>query len=199
VRRLLWLALPLLAAGCALGGDDGASTIDPSELKNFVLQQKDLPRVFLRFDEGRQIGADLPSGTRSDPRRFGRVEGWKARYRRAGSPQTRGPLVIESRVDLFKPKGGAEDELDEARKEYEDGEVGWKAVGGGPELGDESLVLTLLQGNPGAGVRYYLILWRDGSLTASLLTNGFAGKLTLEQSAELARKQARRISTAAAS
>jgi len=107
--------------------------------------------------------------------------------------------VIESRVDLFKPKGGAEDELDEARKEYEDGEVGWKAVGGGPELGDESLVLTLLQGNPGAGVRYYLILWRDGSLTASLLTNGFAGKLTLEQSAELARKQARRISTAAAS
>lgn len=199
MRRLLWLALPLFAAGCAFGGDDGGSTIDAGELKNLVLLQKDLPRVFVRFDEGRQIGADLPSGTRSDPRRFGRVEGWKARYRRAGSPQTKGPLVIESRADLFKSKGGAEDELDEARKEYEDGEVGWKAVDGGLELGDESLVLTLLQENPGAGVRYYLILWRDGSLTASLLTNGFAGKLTLEQSAELARKQARRISTAAAS
>ena len=43
---------------------------------------------------------------------FGRIEGWKARYRRPGSQTTRRPLVIESRADLFESADGAAEELE---------------------------------------------------------------------------------------
>jgi hypothetical protein len=192
VRGALVLALLLAASGCSLGGDDGS--IEVGQLKDLVLQPADVPAVFQRFDEGRQVMADQPGGSRADPSRFGREGGWKARYRRQGTSRTRGPLVIESRTDVFESAGGAEDDFGAAKREK--GGLGGQEVQAA-ELGDDSFAITLLQGQRRSGVRHYLLFWRTDNATASVLVNGFDDGMQLEDAVALARKQARRIEAAA--
>jgi hypothetical protein len=184
--RPLVLVLSLVLAGCSLTGDD-ASSVSQDDLGQLVVQPEDLPSAFVRFDEGRQSLAE--SG--GNPTRFGRVDGWKARYRRDGTTATRGPLVVASLVDLFESSGGASDHLEALRAERTSAEAGWKPVEGA-DLGDESVALTVEQG----GVRSYVVAWRDGEVTVSVDVNGFDGKLTLADALALAEKQARRISDA---
>lgn len=188
------LVFVLLLAGCSLGGDEGGS-VERTKLASLVLQPEDLPPVFDRFDEGRQVMADSPGGSRADPARFGRQDGWKSRYRRSGTARTEGPLVVESRADLFDSSDGAKDELDAARQDLEDGELDWQPIDE-PGLGDESFAATLVQGGGTSGVRFYQVFWRQGNVTASLNVNGFEGRLALAEALELARKQEGRISGA---
>jgi hypothetical protein len=193
VRRLFFTLLLVALAGCSLGDGDDAS-ITRSELEQLVLQPDDLPRVFVRFDEGRQISADSPGGRRADRSRFDRIEGWKARYQRPGTPTTAGPLVIVSRVDLFESADGAQQDLEAARADLSDRAAGWKAIDE-PGLGDESFAATFVQEGP-RPVRYYEVFWRDGNATAALDVSGFEGKLALADGLELARAQQRRIARA---
>jgi hypothetical protein len=188
------LVLVLLLAGCSVGGGDGAS-VELGELPSLVLQPGDLPPIFRRFDEGRQVIADNPGGSRADPERFGRRDGWKARYNRSGTPRTAGPIVVESRVDLFDSSGGAEDDLEAARSDLTEGELEWQPIDE-PGLGDESFAATLVQEGVGDGVRHYHVYWRDDNVTAFLNVNGFETRLPLEEVLELARKQEERISSA---
>jgi hypothetical protein len=193
LRRTV-LALVLVAAGCSFG-DGSSGSIQRAELPGVVLQPQDLPQVFVRFDEGRQVMADNPGGSRSDPTRFGRQDGWKARYHRPGTARTAGPIVIESRVDLFESASGAEDDLGAARSDLTEGEIEWQPIDE-PGLGEESFAATLVEGGEGRGVRYYQVYWRDDNVTAFLNVNGFEELLPLEDVLELARKQEERISTA---
>jgi hypothetical protein len=190
VRGLGLLAILLVLAGCGLGGeDDEDASIEQSQLKTLVLQPEDVGREFFRFDEGPQASADTPAGSRSDSERFGRVQGWKARYRRPGSPQTKGPLVVESRADLFESADGAAEEL-EAIEENNFADLD------DPQLGDDARAFQSPRG-PGQSVRYYLIAWREDNVTSLVLVSGFEGKITFENALELARKQARRTARAA--
>jgi hypothetical protein len=173
-------------------------TIDQDELPRTVLQPADLPAVFRRFDEGRQVLADDPGGSRSDTDRFGRRDGWKARYHRPGTAQTSGPLVVESRVDLFESSGGATDDLEAAREDLSAGELEWQPIDE-PGLGDESFAATVVQPGLGEGVRHYQVYWRDDNVMAFLNVNGFEGRVSFEEVLELARKQEGRISQAAGS
>jgi hypothetical protein len=198
VRRAVLLLVLLGLAGCSLMGGDGGASIEVAELQKLVLQPDDLPRSFERFDEGRQIAADLPVGARADPARFGRQDGWKARYRRAGTLQTTGPLVIESKADLFDSSNGAKDDFDAARADADESEPEWQPIGE-PGLGDKSFAATLLEGTQTSGVRFYQVVWREDNATASLNVNGFARGLTLEDVLELARAQERRIAAVAES
>ena len=198
MRRALLLLAILGLAGCSLTGEDGGASIEVAELEKLVLQPEDLPRSFMRFDEGRQIAADLPEGARADPARFGRQEGWKARYRRAGTVRTTGPLVIESKADLFDSSGGAEDDFDAARADTDESEPEWQPIGE-PGLGEESFAATLLQGAETSGIRIYQVVWRENNAVASLNVNGFARGLALEDALELARAQERRMETVAES
>jgi hypothetical protein len=181
----------VVLAGCTVGGDDEA-TIERKELGRTVLHPEDLPRIFVRFDQGRQIRADALPGRRADPVRFGRIEGWKARYRRSGTTNTAGPLVIDSRSDLFDSSSGAKDDFGAARDDLGDSEFGWNPIDE-PGLGDESFAATFVDGR----VRYYQVFWRDDNATATLNVNGFEGKLALGDVLELARKQQRRIARVA--
>jgi hypothetical protein len=194
VRRPALVVLVLLLAGCSVGGGDGA-TVELAQLPRLVLQPEDLPPVFRRFDEGRQVIADNPGGSRADPDRFGRRDGWKARYHRSGTQQTTGPIVVESRVDLFDSSGGAEDDLQAARSDLTEGELEWQPIDE-PGLGDESFAATLVQEGAGSGVRHYHVYWRDDNVTAFLNVNGFEERLALEEVLELARRQEGRISSA---
>lgn len=170
------LLLVLLLAGCSgVGGDD--ATVQRSELPRTVLQPQDLPDVFMQFDHGHQIG---------------RVNGWKARYRRPGSFTTPGPLVIESRSQLFESVEGAKAEFGAAGESLRASEDGWQPIDE-PGLGDESYAATVVDG----GVRYYQVVWRNNNAIARLNVNGFEGKLALADALELARKQQRRIARVA--
>lgn len=191
------LLLVVLVAGCSLTGGDEA-TIERQELEQLVLQPEDVPRVFLRFDQGRQSSTDSPAGRRADPSRFDRIDGWKARYRRPGTRRTAGPLVIESKADLFESAGGAEDDFEAARADLDEDDVRWSPIDE-PGLGDESFAATLRQGTETSGVRFYQVVWREDNVTASILANGFERRLSLEDVLELAQAQQRRLSAAARS
>ena len=168
-------------------GDD-SQAVDAADLKGLVLQPDDLPRVFLRFDEGRQTRIDQPGGTLADVDRFGREDGWKARHRRPGSPSTKGPLVVESKVDVFNDSGGAQSELEAERDEVVEG---LHLENGAPKLGDESFVATGTQGSGRFAVRFYLVGWRHENAAATVLANGFEGKLTRTAVVELAARSRR--------
>jgi hypothetical protein len=191
--------LALVLAGCVVG--DEQKRIEPEALRTLVLQPGDLSDVWVPFNSGRQVRADAPAGARADPQRFGRVDGWIARFRRPGSQATAGPLVIESRADLFETADDADDELTAARSE-----VG-TAIGSqtpteplaDPAVGEEAFAATILQRSGGGGianVRFYLISWRQENVVARIFVNGFEGKLTLAQALDLARMQERRIARA---
>ncbi len=191
--------LALLLGGCVVGDEE--KQIERGAVSTLVLAPGDLPAVWAPFNSGRQVSADAPAGARSNPQRFGRLDGWIARFRRPGSQQTSGPLVIESRADLFDSGDGARDELSTARSE-----VG-RAIGArpaaeplaDPAIGEEAFAATILQKSGGGGipdVRFYLISWRHQNVVASIFVNGFERKLTLAQALDLARAQERRIARA---
>jgi hypothetical protein len=192
VRRLSIILAIALAAGSGCMGDD-SQAVDKTELEQLVLQREDLPRAFIRFDEGRQTRIDQPGGTLAEVDRFGREDGWKARYRRPGSPSTKGPLVVESKVDLFGDSGGAQKELEAERDDVVEG---LRVEDSAPNLGDESFVATGTQGSGRFAVRFYLVGWRHENAAATVLANGFEGKLTRAQVIELARKQQARLEAA---
>ena len=153
-----------------------------------VLQPADLGAPFVRFDEGRQVSADAPPGERADPERFGRGGGWKARYKRSGSAQTRGPLVVESRADVFDDVEGAKDDF--AAMGLDAGRAQTKVRA--PKIGDESVATAIFQrGSP--SVAFFTIGWRYENVTASISVNGFATRTTITDAVALARKQQRRI------
>ena len=192
VHRLAILIAIALAAGAGCMGGDSAA-IDKAELKGLVLQPSDLPKTFVRFDEGRQTRIDQPGGTVAEVDRYGREDGWKARYRRPGSSTSKGPLVIDSKVDVFGDSDGAEKEL---AAERDDVVEGLRVEGDADGLGDESFVATGIQGSGRFAVRSYLVGWRHENAAATVLANGFEGKFTRGQALELARKQQARLAAA---
>lgn len=182
------VALVLVASGCM--GGDGDGGYESGDLERMVLLTEDLEGSnWTRFDWGKQVRADQPSGQRSDPARFGRVDGWKARYRRPGSRQTVGPLVVESRADVFDDSDGATSDFDAYGSELQDAGTSLEEL---TDLGDRGFLATLVQGD----VRFYLVQWRDDNAVAAINVNGFDGKLTKEHALALARKQQQRMEQA---
>jgi hypothetical protein len=191
VRSALGVFLVLLiAAGCG----SSAARITAKELPTLVLQPRDLPAAFERFDEGAQVSLDRVPGPRYDTSRFGRAGGWKARYQRPGTTSTRGPLVVESRADVFAHSSGARDDLAAYRDQFVHS-VGAHLLRA-PALGDEAVAMTQLRpGTP--GTRYYSIAWRTANATGSVTANGFDGRFTFAQALALARAAERHMARAA--
>jgi hypothetical protein len=166
--------------------------IPKSALSKLVLQKSDLPKAFSIFYLGPELMADQ-TGPRSDTTRFDRLGGWVGRYHRSGSSKTAGPLVISSKVDLFKNAGGAKKDFELYRRQL-------LQLGGPKEvdlgkLGDQAEAVTTLQVGA-VKVRSYAIAWRQANATAELELNGFEGKLTLADALALARKQEDRLRNA---
>ena len=105
--------------------------------------------------------------------------------------QRQGPLVVESRVDLFAADDGARKDYGAYLLQYHD--AAGKALGG---LGDEAHSFTFTTGSGQFEVRYYTVAWRERNATASVSVNGFDGKLTLADALKLARAQERRMAAA---
>ena len=196
MRRAFALALAItLVSAASCGGDDGEK-IAPERLARIVLQPADVGRAFDQFDEGKLVRADMHPGPRADDTRFGHQGGWKARYKRAGSATARGPLVVESRADVFEDAGGAKKDLAAYRAEFESEAA---TLGGAtrlvevPQVGEQTVARTLGQGTGSFAVRFYTVAWRYRNATASVLVQGFHGKIALRDALSLARKQQRRL------
>ena len=197
MRRTVLILAALLLAGCS--GDDGGGgpQVSVSKGPDLVLSSADVGRPFTQFDEGEQRRTDM-APPRDDPSRFHRQGGWKARFQRGGTVKTKGPLVIESRADLFETTGDANKDFDlykEALDELAFGAAG-QTVEPAPKLGEEAHAVSFRQGLKPTAVRHYAIAWRQGNVTGYVLVNGFDGRLTLEDGVNLARKQEKRIERA---
>jgi hypothetical protein len=187
--RRTWLATVVLLAAC--GG--GAKTVAPSQLPKLVLQQSDLHGPFTAFDVGRQTQLDRVPGPRSNPTRFGRQGGWKARFNRGGSAATRGPLVVESRADVFKSADGARRDLAAYGAQFAQ-QSGARRLRVARVGAATTAMLQQRSGKPAA--RFISIAWRDGNVSASVPVNGFAPGLQPADAIALARAQERRIARA---
>src|SRR5256712_2483521 len=178
-----------------LSGCDTQAAIAKDKLSALVLSQKDLPSGFSEFYNGPQVRLDNQGTVRSDASRDGREGGWIARLRRADPGQTQGPLVIESRADLFKDSSGATADLAAYRvlfSQTSGAELKNVAVS---RLGDAAVGITFTQPG-GRTLRYYRIAWRYRNATASVLIEGFDGELSLNDAESLARKQQTRMEQA---
>ena len=182
-------------AAVLLAGCDSQSAIPKDKLSTLVLSQKDMPSGFSEFYNGAQVRLDNQGTVRSDASRDGREGGWIARLRRDDSGQTQGPLVIESRADLFKDSSGTRSDLAAYRVLFSrtsGSELKTVAVSG---IGDEAVGITFTQ--PGSRpLRFYRIAWRYRNATASVLIEGFDGELSLNDAESLARKQETRMESA---
>ena len=130
--------------------------------------------------------ADRLPGPRFDTTRFGRVGGWKSRFRRAGTRSTRGPLVVESRLDLFESTDGAKKDFAAYLQQF--------PPFAEPEPAASATRRARSRSRPAAGVykvRYVTVVWADRNATASVSANGFDGKLQTADVLRLARAQAR--------
>jgi hypothetical protein len=186
-----WLTLPLLiSALCGCAGDS-PDRIEVGRLPTAVLQPEDLAPEFHQFDEGRLGATEITSNQRADPARFGRIDGWKARYRRAGTPATKGPLVVESRVDLFEEGDGAADDLAAYARELRRAPWAGERLQVG-DLGDAAVGTTFVDNR----VRYYRIAWRFENATALLFANGFDRLFSVGDAVQLARRQQSRLERA---
>lgn len=177
------------------GGCDGKDErLDPDRASQAVLRISDLPDGFTAFDRGEIESRDVAPGPREDPARFGRQGGWKTRFRRVGAPGTRGPLVVESRVDVFSDSDGAGDELAAYRSEYEAALAGVDAASqlDDPDLGEAAVAFTFVQRGL-TDAHYFAIAFRLENAVASLLVSGLKGRLSLREVVALGRKQLARI------
>ena len=184
MRTVLLLALAAaLVAGCG-GAKHGL--IERSEAPKLLLPASALPQTFTQFDRGKQVMADRLPGPRFETTRFGRVGGWKSRFRRAGTRSTRGPLVVESRLDLFESTDGAKKDFAAYLRQF--APLRGTRAGG---FGDEARTFTFTTGSGIYKVRYVTVVWADRNATASVSANGFDGKLQTADVLRLARAQAR--------
>lgn len=185
-----WFALVLLAVCLVAGCGGGGKKIPVTELPSLVLQQQDVPGLS-RLDFGRLGIADIHPGAREDPSRFGRKDGWKARYRGPGR------VTVASTADLFGSEDGAKQDFDGYNVQFQqeivdsDGAETFIAV---PKIGAGSLAVTIASG----GVRTSTIAWRYANVTASIELAGPNALVTNDRLIGLARRQERRIEAAAA-
>lgn len=203
-RPLAWvvaLVIGAQAAACTAGPtrDHDVPAIERS-LHTLVVLPEDLTvgtfanGEYERFDEGPLTAADHGAGPRGDAMRFGRVAGWKARFRHAGG--SGGVLVVDSRVDLFPDAPSAAKDLTAYRSDVPQDAVIGASPADASGLADETLVATYRQPGSEGDVVFAIVAWREELLTASVTVNGFEGEAGPDDALALARRVQRRIAEA---
>jgi hypothetical protein len=178
----------LLVAVVALAGCGGGPKIPQGKLSSLVLRDRDLPKPFSSFYVGAQTKLDATGSARANPGRFGREGGWFARFHRPGSRETRGPLVVVSRVDLFGSSKGAKEDLRAYGFEFSRQPGVERRRLRPPRIGDATIGTTFVQPGP-LRVRFVVVAWRYRNATASVLVQGFGAHVSAADAVRLARRQ----------
>jgi hypothetical protein len=181
------IASPSLAANAQLLG----------RLETIALQVGDLSGIgetFVEFDFGPTQLVDALPAPQGPTDRFGRLGGWKARYRQ--SPEvTTGVLVVDSRVDVFPDAEAAVADLDAYSERYSDqaGEPG--AAMSHPAVGDAATMLAIVPADE-THVRSAMLAWRSGPFTGQVVTSGLGDVDVSAAAVTLATAVAQRMSSA---
>lgn len=184
---LLALVPALVLAACGGGGG-----IQKERLSDLVLRRRDVGSRFVAFYSGRQTQLDTQGTPRANGSRFGREGGWIVRFRRGGASSANGPLVVESRADLFSGSSGAGKDLDLYRRQLASAPAPHVRPLALPKIGDAAVGVTFVQPG-GKPLRFYAIAWRYRNATASVTVEGFDGHLRPGDAIRLARRQQARI------
>jgi hypothetical protein len=183
-------ALPSRTAAVATDADALRARLAPLVLQPDDLSAIGKPADYQQFDEGPQLRADIPGGSRSDPARFGRLAGWKARYRVADPAATGIAFTIESRVDLFADPSGPVADLQAFAQEAPRTGAGITPVT--RSIGEASVGLVNEQASP-RSIGYYTVVWRRGPILVSIVVSGFKEVVSIEQAMALAEAVDRRL------
>jgi len=172
-----------------LAACDSGPTIAAGKLSQLVLKEQDMPG-FTSFSSGPQVRLDNQGTVRADASRYGREGGWIIRLHPADSARTTGPLVVESRADLFKTLEGAKSDIAAYR-------VLFSQLSGQHEiavsgLGQDAVGVTFTQPG-GRTLRFFRLAWRYQNATASITVEGFDGQVSQDDAFAFAHKQEKRI------
>jgi hypothetical protein len=184
---LMCVVALIASSGCGKGS---TKPVSGRVLQKLVLQQTDLPG-FGQFAFGRELRSELDPAFAGDPRKFGRQDGWAARYRRARRGP--GPLTVASVIDEFARPSDAGDLLAAVR----DQERKTSAASGlktfqPSNLGDDDVGVATAR--PSAkGVRFVRVTWRRGRFVASVTALGYTQRMSVDEVVALARKQNQRL------
>lgn len=194
------VAAALAVAGCG-GGKKGLHELSDHRLSALVLAVADAGPGYQRLASERIGLRDFHPGPREDPNRFGREGGWKARLRKRGAVVgTPGVVVIDSDADVFSTAAGARQDMAAYRAEFDQvisRSNGSDEILAPPGVGEQTAAMT---GSVGVGqdaIRFFTIAWRHGNVTASVIVQGFQGKVAFAAALRLARAQDARIAAAA--
>lgn len=174
----------------------GAHTAEPlsdEQLQTLVLQSADLPRTLERFSSDHELRSEQSPILEGDSGRFGRQNGWVARYRRSGNPRLRGPLTVASTIEMFGRSAGASKYLHAVEKR--DREVA--SLTGLKELRVSAIGATshgLESAHaPRGSIRYVIVTWREGRFVGIVSASGYAELMSARDVVALARSQEKRV------
>lgn len=131
--------------------------------------------------EGSQTSGRWLSPSRSQYERWGRIEDYQTTFWRPRlSGDTRAPVEVYSRVDLFKEISGAQQAFEEESRQRKEGSM----VGALPiiSLGDAWASFSITNGP----FTQHLILFQKGSAAAQVLVTGYSDRFPQEAAMALA-------------
>lgn len=178
-------------------GAQAARLLD--QLGSIALKPADLEQVggeFEAFDEGPTQLIDALPAPQAATDRFGRLGGWKARYRQ-GPDVTSGILVVDSRIDLFPESYAATTDLGAYSDRYSQQAGDPGATLSHPHVGDGATMLALVPADQ-THVRSATIAWRSGPFTGQVVTSGLGDVDVAAAAVALATAVAGRMSAAVA-
>jgi hypothetical protein len=156
-----------------------------------VLRLGDLPAGFVRRGRGFVSNAQArrQGSVAKNYRLLGRVIGYDAAFTRAAR---RGLTEVESSASIYRTGAGAEESLQLSFAAV-DRNPAFSGVGTQAALGDERRVYLTTADSGARKLDVYTVLWRDGSIYATLTGGGPAGTVDPEQVLALAAVQQARI------
>jgi hypothetical protein len=193
VPVFLALAVVFVAAAAA------AAAPSPAKM---VLKRLDLSTAFLPDGAAQVTNADVVAGggaTDAQLASWGRIDGYKVAFKiktnRALANKLIGPIYVVSSANTYNTAAGAHTawlvQLSALKK------TPGIHTAVGRRVGSESKLFTYTQSAKVSGVTVtyliYVYTWRSGSNTASLICEGFKGRITKQAAVKLARKQQSRI------
>jgi hypothetical protein len=196
VRRLI-VPVALLGA-IVLAAATHAANADP---KSMVLTLADLPTGFAvdkaYYADNKRAAKESAVQELADFVKWGRVNGFDRDFSRNA---TTGVLFVSADASTYtKPAGAVASlhdsfQIDGRTEKFNGSSVTFERVPMG-RVGNEARMFTAKVTTQGVPAVFYGVIWRSGSVVASVLIGGVEGSVKPSQAVQLATKQQARIHT----
>jgi hypothetical protein len=196
VRRLI-VPVALLGA-IVLAAATHAANADP---KSMVLTLADLPTGFAvdnaYYADNKRAAKESAVQELADFVKWGRVNGFDRDFSRNA---TTGVLFVSADASTYTKPAGAVASLHDSfqiegrTEKFNGSSVTFKRVPMG-RVGNEARMFTAKVTTQGVPAVFYGVIWRSGSVVASVLIGGVEGSVKPSQAVQLATKQQARIHT----